>query len=143
MGQRNAPDLAYDLYETLDFAVLESCLGLPEDVGLFDDEFYFSFCDIFEDAFVGTGKPVFQIEFPDSVAADGGKLSQEDYQFYCGADGNGIAGFSEVLKRWETDVAGSEGWVQYCGAGPDGEVYQTPTLPIEYEEEEEDEEDEE
>lgn len=128
VGQRNAPDLAYDLYETLDFGVVDGCLGLPEDVGLFDDQWAFSFCDIFADAYVGTGKPVFQIEFPDSVAEVGEKLNQTDYDFYCGKGGVGITGFSEVLKQWETAYGGSEGWVQYCGAGLEGEVYSTPTV---------------
>ena len=129
IGQRNAPDIAYDVYDVLDFAVLDSCLGLPSDANLFDDEYAFSFCDVFEDAY--SGKPVFQIEFPDSIAVDGGKLSQDDYAFYCGTDGNGIAGFSEILKRWQTNTSTIEGWVQYCGAGLEGEIYNTPTL-LEY-----------
>jgi hypothetical protein len=84
------------------FAVNEECVALGE-------------CARYA-AFVGAGKPVFHIEYPDKAggtdAAAAAKLCATD-----GA-GEGAAGFSTVVKKVDLD-----GWVQYC----DGKTYTTPT----------------
>lgn len=97
VGQKNAPSLASRLVSTLDFAVLESCRE-------------WEFCGNFQ-RYVSAGKPVFQIEYPESIL-ELGKLSLDDLKFHCEGSGHGDEGFSKILKRASAQL---DGWGQFCG----------------------------
>ncbi|TDZ14969.1 hypothetical protein Cob_v012062 [Colletotrichum orbiculare MAFF 240422] len=116
LGQKNAPTIAPDLASVVDFAVLETCLGTrtTDDVE--------PFCSDFQ-RIVSKGSPVFQIEYPLSVA-DGDNISQADYDYYC-VDKNGNEGFSEVIKHASEQV---DGWGQFCGLGREGGRFETPIV---------------
>lgn len=99
VGQKNAQSLASRLVSTLDFAVLESCRE-------------WKFCGNFQQ-YVSAGKPVFQIEYPESILKLG-KLSPEDQRFHCEGSEHADEGFSKILKRASAQL---DGWGQYCGGG--------------------------
>ncbi|KAF6844450.1 endo alpha-1,4 polygalactosaminidase precursor [Colletotrichum musicola] len=116
IGQKNAPTIAPDLASTVDFAVLETCLGTrtSDDVE--------PFCSDFQ-PLIGASKPVFQIEYPLSVR-NGVQISQVDYDYFC-VNKNGNVGFSEVIKHASEQV---DGWGQFCGSGRTGGRFETPTF---------------
>lgn len=110
VGQKNAPEIAPLVDSTLDFAVLESCRGTPDDD--------YAFCGDFQ-SYVAADKPVFQIEYPPSVE-DTGSISSTDETYYC-IEEDQDEGFSKVIK-WAS--AQLDGWGAYCG----GEIFETPTI---------------
>jgi hypothetical protein len=114
IGQKNAPDLAGNLSGILDFAVLEECL--PK-----------NFCSTFQQYVNQTprGKPVFEIEYPESVKPhdDNIHMSKADFNVYCGAK-KGNEKFSEIIKHESAFV---DGWVQYCGKNETDAVFVTKT----------------
>ncbi|KAF9878980.1 hypothetical protein CkaCkLH20_03213 [Colletotrichum karsti] len=122
IGQKNAPEIAPDLASTVDFAVLETCLGTRT-----SDEVE-PFCSDFQ-PLVASGHPVFQIEYPLSVK-NGIEISQVDYEYFC-VSKNGNNGFSEVIKHASEQV---DGWGQFCGLGRTGGRFETPTIDEEEEE---------
>lgn len=103
VGQKNAPEIAPSLVNTLDFALLESCRGSSD-----PDEESWPFCSDFQ-IYIAKKKPVFQIEYPPSVS-ETGAMSASDKRYYCNAR-NADKGFSKIIK-WAS--AQLDGWGQYC-----------------------------
>lgn len=107
VGQKNAPEIAESLVSVLDFAVLESCRGTTD-----PNEENWPFCSDFQ-IYIQANKPVFQIEYPPSVAKTGA-VSASDNKYYCTAKSDD-KGFSKILK-WASERL--DGWGQYCGGKP-------------------------
>lgn len=109
IGQKNAYAIADRIHSFMDFAVLENCVGESD-----DDEF----CSVFEKYYVADGKPVLDIEYPDSLvdrgaeAGCGRSVSDGDLARSCPASGS--AGISRILKL-DDDKYGLNGCTQYCG----------------------------
>lgn len=112
VGQKNAPEIADSLVGILDFAVLESCRGTTDPKEENDP-----FCSDFQ-PYIAKNKPVFQIEYPPSVAKTGA-MSASDNKYYCTANSED-KGFSKIIK-WASERL--DGWGQYCG----GKAFRTPT----------------
>lgn len=111
IGQKNAYAIADRVSPFLDFAVLESCLGDgPED----------ETCGTFQKYYTDNGKPVFDIEYPSTLATDSGSTgcassaSASDLEAYCQLDTTYSAGISRILKL-NNDEYGLNGCTQYCG----------------------------
>lgn len=104
MGLKNAGDIIPAVLPIVHFSVNEQCAEYGE-------------CTTFA-PFIGAGKPVFHIEYPDG-AGEGEVQTQglkgDVVKKYCEDEGDaeGSEGFSTVLKKMELD-----GWVEYC----DGKV---------------------
>ncbi|KAK4225165.1 glycoside hydrolase superfamily [Podospora fimiseda] len=107
IGQKNAPELTPDLSPVLDFAVLEDCSGRN------DPGNTAPFCKTFQDAYIGSGKPVFSIEYPKSIKTGRcSRVDDGDYKGTCGNVGD-KGGFSTVLKIKGGDRE-LDGCTQYC-----------------------------
>ncbi|KAJ3498648.1 hypothetical protein NLG97_g972 [Lecanicillium saksenae] len=120
-GQKNGPRLAKDLWQHLDFAVLESCHKSP------------SFCSSFQ-PYLDANKPVIDIEYPKNLR------NPKDKKNYCnlsrtnsGDDndpicpkisGTPLANMSRIIKLDFNDY-GLNGCTQYCDR--DSKVVITPT----------------
>ncbi|KND88889.1 hypothetical protein TOPH_06401 [Tolypocladium ophioglossoides CBS 100239] len=100
IGLKNAGDIIPNVINITDFSVNEQCVQHSE-------------CPTFA-AYITAGKPVFNIEYPDSAP----NIAVNTVQDICTA--KGVAGFSTVMKKMELD-----GWVEYC----DGNVFETKTGP--------------
>ncbi|KAL2144910.1 hypothetical protein VTI28DRAFT_8371 [Corynascus sepedonium] len=126
IGQKNTPDLAEQLSEVLDFAVLEDCKSL-------NDAEDTPFCSEFQ-AYIEKGRPVFSIEYPSTLGdtetgdcnPDG--VSDDQYEASCDTT-KGNSDFSTVLKI-QGDVGELNGCTQYCSGGEPGTgVVVTATNP--------------
>lgn len=118
LGQKNAGELTQGLLSAgiTDFAVLEDCVK-------------WDFCEDFESAYAELGRPVLQIEYPDSVQASTDDddtvcpiqpANDADYEAICGSP---FSGFSTVIKH-DGGACGLDGFAQYCDGG---DVVVTPT----------------
>ena len=102
-GLKNAGDIIPSVLDFIAFSVNEQCVQYSE-------------CETFA-PFVDTGKPVFNIEYPDG-APD--KVTDEKREEICSRKGKseGADQFSTVIKTMDLD-----GWVEYC----DGSIFDTPS----------------
>lgn len=100
IGLKNTVALLPDLSNLVQFAVNEQCAQFQE-------------CEQY-DAFIKSGKPVFNIEYPPKAP----QVTDADKQLHCKSPG--MVGFSTVLKTKSLD-----GWVGYC----DGSSTTTSTSP--------------
>lgn len=128
IGQKNAAPLAEDLFEELDFAVLEDCKGLNEDPE--DDP---NFCNEFQRYINATPrKPVFSIEYPESLRDESGGCSASganDAEYRASCDPRPeTEGFSTVLKIQGGDEE-LNGCAQYCGQFGSGVVFTAEDPP--------------
>lgn len=103
-GLKNAGDIITRVLPYVAFSVNEQCIEYSE-------------CETFA-AFIEAGKPVFNIEYPDSAP----NVKAETRREICSTEGKaaGTEGFSKVIKLMELD-----GWVEYCDEG----VFETKMLP--------------
>lgn len=128
IGQKNAVEITERIHSFMDFAISENCIG-SENVGSNrgnTDEF----CTNFEEYYVNNGKPVFDIEYPASLASgesskrrrDASDIavsqtgcsagtSDSDVEYFCLANNN--TGISRILKL-DNDEFGLNGCTQYC-----------------------------
>ncbi|KAF1996707.1 carbohydrate-binding module family 1 protein [Amniculicola lignicola CBS 123094] len=97
LGLKNSLDILDDVADIIDFAVNEQCAQLGE-------------CSVYT-GFLASGKPVFHIEYPTSLA-NPQQLMNTDV-----CKGPGTSGMSTVLKNMQLD-----GKTVYC----DGSVADTP-----------------
>jgi hypothetical protein len=95
-GLKNAGDVIPDVLDVVDFCVNEQCAEFQE-------------CEVFS-AFVKAGKPVFQIEYPESAP----DISDDDMDAHCNSTGS--TDFNTVLKEMDLN-----GWVELCN----GETFET------------------
>lgn len=70
IGLKNSPEMADQLLPTVDFVVLETCL----EYGDTEEEF----CGVYQ-RFIAAGKPVFNIEYPDSAYNGIDGVNSDDY----------------------------------------------------------------
>jgi hypothetical protein len=111
IGQKNAPELTGIASVKCDFAVLEQC-------------FQNGNCSTWQ-PYIAKNKPVFQIEYPPSVApknldkgpCPSSAASKADYDTYCPKiitnPGNNNTGFSTILKQ-DGGACGLGNWTTYC-----------------------------
>lgn len=69
IGQKNAVEITAAVHGFMDFAISENCVGSQNtgsNLGSTD-----AFCDTFRQAYVDSGKPVFDIEYPASLSSTG------------------------------------------------------------------------
>lgn len=138
IGQKNAVELTDRIHSFMDFAISENCIG-SENVGSNrgnTDEF----CSNFQEYYVSNGKPVFDIEYPASLASGGGTerrrdasdiavseagcnvgASTSDVEYFCPF--NQSRGISRILKL-DNDEFGLNGCTQYC---PEATSFVLPT----------------
>lgn len=130
IGQKNAVELTERIHLFMDFAISENCIGsqnVGSNRGSTD-----AFCSNFQEYYANNDKPVFDIEYPASLASGGSTkrrrdasdvaLSQagcsattsaSDLQYFCPTDGDNSAGISRILKL-DNDEFGLNGCTQYC-----------------------------
>ncbi|KAF2501343.1 hypothetical protein BU16DRAFT_196515 [Lophium mytilinum] len=99
IGLKNALAIIPDVVDSIQFAVNEQCHEYDE-------------CDVYSDL-TNQGKPVFNVEYPDSAP----KVSTSDRTKFCAAY-DGVT-LSTTLKTLDLD-----GWVEFC----DGTTATTSTL---------------
>ncbi|GAB1311345.1 Endo alpha-1,4 polygalactosaminidase [Madurella fahalii] len=124
IGQKNAPEIVGDVADVLDFAVLEVCKTLR-------DEEDFNFCVDYQEPYIDAGKPVFSIEYPESLgdpntgACSPSGANETEYENSC----EGNVRFSTVLKI-QGEIGELNGCTQYCLEAGHGEgVVETATDP--------------
>lgn len=132
IGQKNAVEITDRVHEYMDFAISENCLGTvtPGSNRGAPDEF----CSIFQQYYADNGKPVFDIEYPSSLASGGSgddkrrrddsdndvsqegcsaSTSESDIKTYCATASGNSTGISRILKL-DNDDFGLNGCTQYC-----------------------------
>lgn len=95
-GLKNAGSIIPAVLPYVAFSVNEQCIQYAE-------------CTTFS-PFIAHGKPVFNIEYPDSAP----KIDDKTREAICSREGKaeGTEGFSTVIKKMALD-----GWVEYCDGG--------------------------
>lgn len=136
IGQKNAVEITESIHTFMDFAVSENCVGsLNTGSNRGDTD---EFCSNFQQLYVNNGKPVFDIEYPESLSKNSKKLrrggssrrdaynikaskagcsagtSASDMDYYCAMTSSSSAGISRILKL-DDDEYGLNGCTQYCG----------------------------
>lgn len=128
IGQKNAVEITEHIHSFMDFAISENCIGsqnVGSNRGATDE-----FCSVFQEFYTNNGKPVFDIEYPASLASSGGSkrrrdasdvavsqagcstgTSDDDVDTYCRT--NNSTGISRILKL-DNDEFGLNGCTQYC-----------------------------
>ncbi|KUI72431.1 hypothetical protein VM1G_07610 [Cytospora mali] len=131
IGQKNAVEITDRIHDFMDFAISENCIGTPNSGSNHgaDDEF----CTTFQQYYVDNGKPVFDIEYPASLASNdkrrrdssdnsasqegcSARASKSDVETYCATSSGNNTGISRVLKLDDDDY-GLDGCTQYCSEG--------------------------
>ncbi|KAK2608039.1 hypothetical protein N8I77_006676 [Diaporthe amygdali] len=129
IGQKNAVGITESIHTFMDFAISENCVGsvnTGSNRGAPDE-----FCTIFQKYYADNGKPVFDIEYPSSLASGGSSkarrddsttdgseagcsagVSQGDITAYCTSQASST-GISRILKL-DNDEHGLNGCTQYC-----------------------------
>lgn len=128
IGQKNAVELTDRIHSFMDFAISENCIG-SENVGSNRGNMD-EFCSNFQEYYAQNGKPVFDIEYPASLASgesskrrrDASDIalsqvgcssgtSDSDLEYFCPS--NNSTGISRILKL-DNDDFGLNGCTQYC-----------------------------
>lgn len=132
IGQKNAAEITESVHSFMDFAVSENCVG-SNNVGSNRGDTA-EFCTNFQHFYVNYGKPVFDIEYPGSLASSSSSkrrrdalnidddeagcseaTSASDVQFYCAmSSSRNNTGISRILKL-DNNQFGLNGCTQYCG----------------------------
>lgn len=130
IGQKNAVEITERVHGFMDFAISENCIGTVSagsNRGAADE-----FCSTLQQYYVDNGKPVFDIEYPTSLASsssDKGRrdssdndasdegcsagASESDIETYCATSSGNSTGISRILKL-DNDDFGLNGCTQYC-----------------------------
>ena len=131
IGQKNAVEITDRVHDFMDFAISENCVGTPtpgSNRGAEDE-----FCSTLQQYYVNNGKPVFDIEYPASLASSGSSderrrddsdnsasdegcsahASDIDVETYCATKTGNSTGISRILKL-DDDEYGLNGCTQYC-----------------------------
>lgn len=114
IGQKNAASITDRIHTFMDFAVSENCVG-SQNVGSNRGPTS-EFCSTFQQYYVKNGKPVFDIEYPTSLAGSGATgcsagTNSSDIQHFCLAANS--ANISRILKL-DHHESGLNGCTQYC-----------------------------
>lgn len=137
IGQKNAVEITDRIHTFMDFAISENCIGsanVGSNRGDTDE-----FCTAFQEYYTNNGKPVFDIEYPGSLASSGNNkrkrwgsrarrdasdievsqagcsagTSESDMEAYCAMSQGNSTGISRILKL-DNDEFGLNGCTQYC-----------------------------
>lgn len=130
IGQKNAVEITEQVHGFMDFAISENCVGTVRagsNRGAADE-----FCSTLQQYYVDKGKPVFDIEYPTSLASSSSDkrrrdssdndasdegcsagASESDIKIYCAASSDKSKGISRILKL-DNDNFGLNGCTQYC-----------------------------
>lgn len=128
IGQKNAVEITPRIHSFMDFAISENCVGSSRVGSNRGDES--EFCSTFQQYYTNSGKPVFDIEYPASLAASSTQrrdasnidasqagcssgATQSDIETYCSVSGGNSTGISRILKL-DNNLFGLNGCTQYC-----------------------------